>query len=40
MLEMPAIVRRAVIPVVYMVGTVLGTYRKFKDAPTPVSRGA
>ena len=40
MLEMPAIVRRVVIPVVYVVGTVIGKYRKFKDAPTPVSREA
>ena len=33
MLEMPSVVREVVIPVVYFVGTVLGKYRKFKDAP-------
>src|SRR5262245_11109332 len=38
MLEMPAIVRRVVVPIVYVVGTVLGRYRKFKDAPAPIER--
>ena len=38
MLEMPALVRRAVIPFVYALGMVLGKYRKFKDAPSPISR--
>jgi quercetin dioxygenase-like cupin family protein len=36
MLELPAVVRHVVIPVVYVVGTILGKYRKFKDAPPPI----
>ena len=36
MLELPAIVRRIVIPVVYQVGRVLGKYEKFTDAPPPI----
>jgi quercetin dioxygenase-like cupin family protein len=38
MLEMPTVVRRVVMPVAYLVGTILGKYRKFKDAPAPVRR--
>jgi hypothetical protein len=37
-LEIPALVRRVVIPVVYVLGSVLGKYSKFKDAPAPISR--
>ena len=37
LVEMPAAVRHIVIPIVYFVGTVLGKYKKFKDAPAPVS---
>jgi hypothetical protein len=37
MLELPTVVRHVVIPVAYVVGTVLGKYRKFKDAPPPIS---
>ena len=37
LLELPAIVRHVVIPVAYVVGTILGKYRKFKDAPPPIS---
>ena len=36
MLELPAVARHVVIPVVYVVGTILGKYRKFKDAPPPI----
>jgi mannose-6-phosphate isomerase-like protein (cupin superfamily) len=36
MLELPAVVRRIVMPLVYAVGTVLGKYRKFTDAPAPI----
>ncbi len=36
MLEIPAAVDRLVIPIVYFVGTLLGKYRKFKDAPAPI----
>jgi quercetin dioxygenase-like cupin family protein len=35
-LEVPVLVRRLVIPIVYLVGTVLGKYIKFKDAPAPI----
>ena len=38
MLELPAVVRRVVLPVVYVVGTLLGQYNKFRDAPAPISR--
>jgi quercetin dioxygenase-like cupin family protein len=36
LVEMPAAVRHIVIPVVYFVGTVLGKYKKFNDAPAPI----
>ena len=36
LIELPAVVRRVVIPIVYVVGSVLGKYRKFKDAPAPI----
>jgi mannose-6-phosphate isomerase-like protein (cupin superfamily) len=36
LLEVPAVVRRIVIPIVYAIGAALGKYRKFKDAPAPV----
>jgi hypothetical protein len=36
LIELPAVVRRVVIPIVYVVGSMLGKYRKFKDAPTPI----
>lgn len=38
LLEIPAVVRRVVIPAIYALGSVLGKYSKFKDAPAPVSR--
>jgi len=38
MLELPTVVRRLVIPVVYVVGRMLGKYEKYKDAPAPVTR--
>jgi quercetin dioxygenase-like cupin family protein len=36
MLEMPRVVRRVVIPIVYVLGTLFGKYGKFKDAPEPM----
>jgi mannose-6-phosphate isomerase-like protein (cupin superfamily) len=36
LLEVPAVVRRIVIPIVYAIGAVLGSYGKYKDAPAPV----
>ena len=36
MLELPALVRRVVVPVVYVVGRTLGKYKKYKDAPEPM----
>ena len=36
MLEMPALVRRVVAPLVYAAGMVLGKYEKYKDAPEPL----
>ena len=35
LLELPAVVRHVVIPFVYVLGTLLGKYKKFKDAPPP-----
>jgi quercetin dioxygenase-like cupin family protein len=36
MTEIPGLVRNIVMPVIYFVGSLLGKYRKFKDAPKPV----
>lgn len=38
MVAIPAPVRRFVFPLLVAVGTVLGTYRKYADAPAPVRR--
>jgi quercetin dioxygenase-like cupin family protein len=39
--EIPPFVQRFVMPVMVMVGTLLGKYGKFKDAPPPIApRGA
>lgn len=38
MLEMPAFVRSVVMPLLFVVGTMLGKYEKYQDAPTPVTR--
>jgi len=37
MLELPTFVRRVVIPIVYVVGRVLGKYKKYRDAPEAVA---
>ena len=37
LLELPAVARYVVMPCVYVMGTLLGKYRKFKDAPAPMS---
>ena len=37
MLELPAFVRRVVIPVLYVVGRMLGKYEKYSDAPEPIA---
>lgn len=37
MLEIPAMVRRVVLPIVYVVGKVFGKYAKFNGAPAPVT---
>lgn len=39
MLELPLLVRKVVIPIVYAVGSVLGKYAKFADAPAPIPAG-
>jgi len=36
MLEMPAAVRRVVMPLIYSVGRVLGKYDKYTSAPIPI----
>lgn len=38
MVSIPAAVRRIVFPLLVAVGTVLGKYRKYADAPAPVRR--
>lgn len=38
MVEIPAPVRRFVFPLLVVVGTMLGKYRKYADAPAPVRR--
>jgi hypothetical protein len=38
MFEVPALVQALVFPVVVFVGTLLGKYRKFADAPEPRRR--
>jgi quercetin dioxygenase-like cupin family protein len=38
MLDLPAIVRRGVIPVVYLIGRALGKHTKYSDAPPPITR--
>ena len=37
MLELPAVVRRVIIPIFYVVGRILGKYEKYKDAPEPLA---
>jgi mannose-6-phosphate isomerase-like protein (cupin superfamily) len=39
LLEIPAIVTRIVLPLVYTLGRILGKYRKFADAPPPMEAG-
>ncbi|HKE86088.1 MAG TPA: cupin domain-containing protein [Vicinamibacterales bacterium] len=36
LLEGPALVQRLVIPIVYAIGTALGKYKKYADAPAPI----
>ena len=36
LLELPAFVKKVIIPTTYFIGKVLGKYKKFKDAPAPV----
>ena len=36
LLDLPAVVQHVVIPIVYTVGTLLGRYHKFTDAPPPI----
>lgn len=38
MAEIPAVVQRVVFPMLVLVGRSLGKYRKYADAPEPVSR--
>ena len=38
MLQLPAFARRVVIPVLLVVGRVLGKYEKYRDAPEPMTR--
>ena len=39
-LDMPLVVRRLIVPTVYLVGMMIGKYRKFNDAPPPIDRAA
>ena len=36
MLELPVLVRRVLMSIVFVLGHALGKYRKYSDAPLPV----
>lgn len=36
--EIPALVKKTVLPLTYLVGKILGKYKKFNEAPEPVRR--
>ena len=36
--EIPTFVKKTIIPMTYLVGKLLGKYKKFKDAPEPVTK--
>ena len=38
MLEIPALVQRLVFPILVTIGTLLGKYRRYADAPEPIRR--
>ena len=38
LLEIPALVRHVVIPVLYVVGRLIGKHDKYRDAPPPITR--
>lgn len=38
LLAIPAVIQRIVFPLLVAVGTVLGKYRRYADAPAPVRR--
>jgi hypothetical protein len=38
MLELPMVMRRLLVPIIYVVGLALGKYTKYKDAPPPIQR--
>jgi hypothetical protein len=38
MLELPSFVRRVVIPMLFVVGRVLGKHEKYRDAPEPMKK--
>jgi mannose-6-phosphate isomerase-like protein (cupin superfamily) len=37
MLELPVLIRRVLMPIVFVVGRALGKYHKYRDAPEPIS---
>lgn len=37
MLEMPTIVRRIIVPFIYVLGVAFGKYAKYRDAPPPIT---
>lgn len=40
MAEIPAFVKKTIIPMTYQLGRILGKYRKFRNAPKPLKREA
>lgn len=38
MVEIPAVVQRFVFPAVVIIGTLLGRYKRYRDAPEPIRR--
>jgi hypothetical protein len=39
LLEIPAVVRHVVMPILYVAGALLGKHRKYRDAPPPIAPG-
>lgn len=37
LVEIPKLVKKAIIPITYQIGKLLGKYKKFSDAPAPVT---
>jgi hypothetical protein len=36
-LELPAFVRRVIVPIAYLAGKILGKHKQYRDAPPPIT---